>query len=104
MSTGALDPLIHNPQRLRIIATLAALHDGDGITVTRLRNMIGLPPGGPIIGLRELGHAGYIRTGTTGGDTAPATIALTRQGRAARPARLCRLRRPPATTAGRAPS
>jgi hypothetical protein len=30
MSTGALDPLIHNPQRLRIVATLAALPDGDG--------------------------------------------------------------------------
>jgi hypothetical protein len=25
MSTGALDPLIHDPERLRIVATLAAL-------------------------------------------------------------------------------
>jgi hypothetical protein len=83
MSTGALDPLLHNPQRLRIIATLAALHYGDGLTVTRLQDMIGLPPSGPIIGLRELGHAGYLRTDMTGGGTAPATVALTRQGRAA---------------------
>ena len=30
MSTGALDPLIHDPERLRIVATLAALPDGDG--------------------------------------------------------------------------
>ncbi len=28
MSTGALDPLIHDPGRLRIVATLAALPDG----------------------------------------------------------------------------
>ena len=29
MSTSALDPMIHNPQRLRIVATLAALPDGE---------------------------------------------------------------------------
>jgi hypothetical protein len=29
MSTSALDPLIHNPERLRIVATLAALPGGD---------------------------------------------------------------------------
>jgi DNA-binding MarR family transcriptional regulator len=83
MSTGALDPLIHNPQRLRIVATLAALPDGDALTVTRLQDMIGLPPGSPIIRLRELGRAGYVRTEMTGGDRAQATVALTRGGRAA---------------------
>ncbi len=81
MSTGALDPLIHDPERLCIVATLAALPDGDALSVTRLQAMIGLPPGGPIIRLRELGHAGYVRT--TGGDKAQTTVALTRQGRAA---------------------
>jgi hypothetical protein len=44
MSTGALDPLIHHPERLRVVATLAALPDGDTLTVTRLQDMIGLPP------------------------------------------------------------
>jgi len=83
MGAGALDPLIHNPERLRIVATLAALPDGDALTVTRLQDMIGLPPGSPIIRLRELGHAGYVRTEMTGGDTAQATVALTRSGRAA---------------------
>jgi hypothetical protein len=58
MSAGALDPLIHDPERLRIVATLAALPDGDALTVTRLQDMIGLPPGSPIIRLRELGSAG----------------------------------------------
>jgi hypothetical protein len=43
MSTGALDPLIHDPGRLRIIATLAALPDGDTFSAARLRAMIGLP-------------------------------------------------------------
>jgi hypothetical protein len=75
MSTGALDPLIHDPQRLRIVATLAALPDGDALSVTRLQDLIRLPPGGLITCLRELGRAGYVRTGTTGGDRAPTTVA-----------------------------
>ena len=83
MSTSALDPLIHHPARLRIVATLAALPDGDALSVTRLRDMIGLPAGGPITGLRELDGAGYVRTGKARGDTAPAAAALTGAGRAA---------------------
>ncbi len=83
MSTGALDPLIHDPERLRIIATLAALPDGDALSVTRLQNLIGLTPDHPITGLRELGHAGYVRTEQPGGDRAPTAVALTGQGRAA---------------------
>jgi hypothetical protein len=43
---------------LRIVATLAALPDGDALTVTRLQDMIGLPPGSPIIRLRELAILG----------------------------------------------
>jgi hypothetical protein len=85
LSTGALDPLIHNPYRLRIIATLAALPDGDTLSVSRLQTMIGLPSGSPIIGLRELGYAGYVRTETADGDgeKAQSTVALTRHGRVA---------------------
>jgi DNA-binding MarR family transcriptional regulator len=83
MSTGALDPLIHDPGRLRVVATLAALPDGDALSVTRLQNMIGLTPGRLIARLRELDHAGYVRTGRTGGDRAQTTVALTRGGRAA---------------------
>jgi hypothetical protein len=48
MSTGALDPLIHDPERLRIVATRAALPDGDALSVTRLQDMIRLPPGSQI--------------------------------------------------------
>ena len=81
MSTGALDPLIHHPDRLRIVAALAALPDGDALTVTRLQDMTGLPPGSPICRLRELGTAGYVRTEITGSRRAQATVALTRLGR-----------------------
>jgi hypothetical protein len=83
MSTVALDPLIHNPQRLRIAATLAALPEGDTLSVDRLHAMTGLPPGSPVIGLRELAHAGYVRTHLTGRDRPQATVALTGRGRAA---------------------
>src|SRR5215471_6198069 len=83
MSTAALDPLIHHPGRLRVVATLAALPDGDALSVSRLQDMIGLAPGGLITRLRELDHAGYVRTEQTGRDRAQATAALTRDGRAA---------------------
>ena len=83
MSTSTPDPVIHNPQRLRIVATLAALPDGDTLSVSRLQTMIGLPPGSPIIGLCELDHAGYVRTAITGDDGAQNSVTLTGQGRAA---------------------
>jgi DNA-binding MarR family transcriptional regulator len=83
MSTSALDPLIHDPERLRVVATLAALPGGDALALTRLQGMLGLIPGRLITRLRELDHAGYVRTEKTGGDRAQAMVALTRDGRAA---------------------
>jgi DNA-binding PadR family transcriptional regulator len=83
MSTVALDPLIHHPGRLRVVAILAALPGGDALIVTRLQDMIRLPPGSLITCLRELDRAGYVRTGKTGGGRAQATVALTCDGRAA---------------------
>jgi DNA-binding PadR family transcriptional regulator len=82
MVTVTIDPLIHDPARLRIVATLAALPPGNALSATRLQDMTGLSPGNLITCLRELGHAGYVRTGKAGGG-APATLALTRGGRAA---------------------
>jgi DNA-binding PadR family transcriptional regulator len=98
MSTGALDPLIHHPQRLRIVATLAALPDGDALSVTRLQDMIRLPPGSLITCLCELGRAGYLRTGKTGGGGAQTTVALTCDGRAALDHYAAVLRRLPRVT------
>ena len=84
MTDDALDPLIHVEARLRIVATLAALHDGDTLSFTRLQDMIGLTPGNLITHLRKLEDAGYLTSETTGNGRASRTsIALTRQGRTA---------------------
>jgi DNA-binding MarR family transcriptional regulator len=98
MSTSALDPNIHDPERLRVVATLAALPDGDALALTRLRDMIRLPPGSLITRLRELDRAGYVRTEKTGGDRARAIVTLTRDGRAALDRYAAALRRLPAVT------
>jgi DNA-binding MarR family transcriptional regulator len=85
MTTEELDPLIHVPTRLKIVATLAALPDGDALSFTRLQDMIGLTPGNLIIHLRKLEDADYISSEKTKNGTAPktTTVALTAQGRKA---------------------
>src|SRR5256885_2916403 len=84
MTDDALDPLIHVPTRLRIVATLAALDDGDTLSFTRLQDMIGLTPGNLLIHLRKLQDADYLTTNKTGnGAASTTTVALTRRGRAA---------------------
>ena len=84
MGTEQLDPLIHAPARLRIVATLAALPDGDTVSFTRLQDMLGLTPGNLITHLRKLEGAGYIDTEKTGNGPASLTTAtLTPQGRTA---------------------
>jgi DNA-binding transcriptional ArsR family regulator len=98
MSTRALDPLIHNPERLRVVATLAALPDGDALSVTRLQHMIRLTPARLATRLRELGHAGYVRTEEAGGGRAPAVATLTGGGRAALEGYTAALRQLPRTT------
>jgi DNA-binding MarR family transcriptional regulator len=82
--TAELDPLIHVPTRLRIVATLAALPDGDALSFTRLQDMLGLTPGNLIIQLRKLEEADYIsRTKTRNGSARKTMVTLTSQGRAA---------------------
>jgi DNA-binding MarR family transcriptional regulator len=93
MTTEALDPLIHVPARLVIVATLAALPDGDALTVARLQDMTGLTPGRLHTHLGELGDAGYAQT--EGGRIA---VALTRKGRAALERYAASLRHRPART------
>jgi DNA-binding MarR family transcriptional regulator len=84
VTTEELDPLIHVPARLRIVATLAALPDGDALSFTRLQDMIGLTPGNLITHLRKLEDAGYLVTDKTGnGNASRTSIALTPRGRAA---------------------
>jgi DNA-binding MarR family transcriptional regulator len=84
MTAEALDPLIHAPARLRLVATLAALPEGDALSFTRLQNMLELTPGNLITHLRKLEDAGYVTSEKTGNGTASRTsIGLTGQGRAA---------------------
>jgi DNA-binding transcriptional ArsR family regulator len=84
MIDDALDPLIHVPTRLKIVATLAALPDGDTLSFSRLQDMIGLTPGNLIIHLRKLEDADYITSEKTrNGAVSMTTVALTDQGRTA---------------------
>ena len=84
MTVEELDPLIHVPARLRIVATLAALPDGDTLSFTRLQDMIGLTPGNLITHLRKLEEADYLTSEKTGNGPASRTsVALTNRGRAA---------------------
>jgi DNA-binding MarR family transcriptional regulator len=84
MTADALDPLIHVPARLRIVATLASLADGDALSFTRLQDIIELTPGNLITHLRKLEDAGYLVSEKTGNGPASRTsVALTNRGRAA---------------------
>jgi DNA-binding MarR family transcriptional regulator len=84
MADDALDPLIHVPTRLKIVATLAALPDGDALSFTRLQDMIGLTPGNLITHLRKLEEADYIDSKkSVNGSVSITTVALTGHGREA---------------------
>ena len=84
MADETLDPLIHVPTRLKIVATLAALPEGDALSFTRLQDMLGLTPGNLIIQLRKLEEADYISSvKTRNGSVSLTTVALTARGRTA---------------------
>ena len=79
--TGELDPLIHVPTRLKIVATLAALPDGDALSFTRLQDLLELTAGNLVIQLRKLEEAGYLNTEKTrNGSGQKTTVALTSRG------------------------
>jgi DNA-binding MarR family transcriptional regulator len=79
-----LDPVIHVPARLRLMATLAALKQGDSLTFTRLQEILGLTPGNLITHLRKLEEVGYVSSSKTVIKLVPqTTVALTNRGRAA---------------------
>ena len=79
-----LDPVIHVPARLRLMATLATLREGDSLTFTRLQDMIGLTPGNLITHLRKLEEVGYVVSSKTVIKLVPQTsVGLTNRGRAA---------------------
>ena len=84
MTAAELDPLIHVPARLRVLAMLAALPDGGTLSFTRLQELIELTPGNLITHLRKLEEADYIATQKSGnGASSRTTVALTHRGRTA---------------------
>ena len=84
MNDDGLDPLIHMPTRLKIVATLAALPDGDTLSFIRLQDMLELTPGNLIIQLRKLEEAGYLSSEKTrNGSAQKTTVTLTSRGREA---------------------
>lgn len=86
MSNGEqeLDPIIHAPTRLRIVAALAVLADGDSLSFSRLQHMLDLTPGNLITHLRKLEDAGYITSAKARGNgSAHTSVHLTHAGRAA---------------------
>jgi DNA-binding MarR family transcriptional regulator len=78
--SDALDPVIHAPTRLRIVAALATLADGDSLSFSRLQHLLDLTPGNLITHLRRLEDAGYVQTAKSGART---SVHLTHAGRAA---------------------
>lgn len=55
-----LDPVIHQPIRLRIMAALVALEPSDAIKFVELRDMLGVSDGNLGAHIRRLEAEGYI--------------------------------------------
>lgn len=79
-----LDPVIHAQARLRVVAALSALHEGDRIAFPRLQDILRMTAGNLSVHLRKLEDAGYVEVTKTHQGRTPATlIRLTRRGRVA---------------------
>ena len=84
MTSDDLNPLIHVPARLRIMATIASLPEGDELSFSRLQGLIGLTSGNLITHLRKLHEAGYVETRKSGSGAASlTTVRMTARGREA---------------------
>ncbi len=79
-----LDPVIHAPARLRIVAVLSAVPERDAISFTRLQQLLDLTGGNLTTHLRRLEDARYVQVWRTGGGrSSRTTVALTTRGRLA---------------------
>lgn len=84
MSAPELDPVIHAQARLRVVATLATLGEGDLITFPKLQEILRMTAGNLSVHLRKLEDAGYVEvTKTHRGRTPVTLIRLTPRGRLA---------------------
>lgn len=81
---GALNEIIHQPVRLRIMAALVAMDDKAQLEFTFLRDMLSLTDGNLGAHLRKLEQAGYLSISKTFVSRKPRTyIYATEQGRKA---------------------
>ena len=79
-----LDSIIHQPARLRIMATLTALEAGDRVDFTWLRKELGLTDGNLGAHLIKLEAAGYIEVDKRFVGRKPKTsVSATHKGRGA---------------------
>ncbi len=77
-----LDPLIHQPTRLRIMAALVSLSEGDRVDFGFLQELLDLTPGNLSVHLQKLEEAGYVVVEKTFVNRRPKTwIAATSKGR-----------------------
>ncbi len=84
MSDVELDPVIHAQSRLRVMATLAALPEGDHLTFTKLQQLLDMTAGNLSTHLRKLEDARYVAVEKTFEGRSPVTyVALSKQGRRA---------------------
>lgn len=79
-----LDPIIHQPARLRLMAALEALKPDESVEFAFLRDLLDLTDGNLGAHLRRLEEAGYLRMEKTFVDRKPRTyVAMTSRGRKA---------------------
>lgn len=79
---AALNSIIHQPVRLRIMASLVTLDDGAEANFTYLRNLLNLTDGNLGAHLRKLEDAGYIMINKTFVERKPRSyISATPKGR-----------------------
>lgn len=79
-----LDPVIHAQARLRVVAALSVLREGDRLAFPRLQDMLGMTAGNLSVHLRKLEDAGYVDVIKTHHGRTPTTLlCLSRRGRLA---------------------
>ena len=92
-ATGGLDPVIHAPARLRIMAALAAGPAGTLLEFKRLRALLGLTDGNLGAHLATLEGAGFVAVTKDFVGRRPRTrLAMTAEGRTAYAAHVAALR------------
>jgi DNA-binding transcriptional ArsR family regulator len=84
VTDAPLDPVIHAQARLRVVAALSGLSEGDRIAFPRLQEILRMTAGNLSVHLRKLEDAGYVEiTKTHRGRTPTTLVCLSRRGRVA---------------------